>query len=215
MSLASSAGLPLDMPVETPFMASIWKCQRTYVPHYKNIKVGAVERYFDTNIKTNRIPLRDLPIRYLVFNGNNLIVTGHGVYVFSDKTGKFFYVGKAGKETNNDKPKGRSFVERIPSHFDPRTDAWMNSLLQHMADENKHYEDYGELAISAFNEFFLTLININNINDIKYCTGLESLLRRVLKPVNIVKSGVTKKEMDLTVEKYLEKYYNRHIKKPN
>ena len=43
----------------------------------------------------------------------------HGVYLFFDDQGKSWYVGKA---------TSRSFVERVPSHFDQRQDTWFNTL---------------------------------------------------------------------------------------
>ena len=47
-----------------------------------------------------------------------------GVYLFyAPRTNWIQYVGKA---------TSRSFIDRIPAHFDPRQDAWMNSLPKHI-----------------------------------------------------------------------------------
>jgi hypothetical protein len=45
--------------------------------------------------------------------------TPNGVYLFFDDSNEPWYVGKA---------TSRSFVERIPSHFDPRPDGWFGTL---------------------------------------------------------------------------------------
>jgi len=52
--------------------------------------------------------------------------TPTGVYLFYEPgTDRLMYAGKA---------TSRSFIERIPAHFDPREGAWMNSLPKHIRD---------------------------------------------------------------------------------
>ena len=43
----------------------------------------------------------------------------NGLYFFFDEVDLLQYVGKSSS---------RSFIERVPSHFDPRHDAWFNTL---------------------------------------------------------------------------------------
>ena len=43
----------------------------------------------------------------------------NGLYLFFDDDNELWYVGKC---------TARSFIERIPSHFVPRQDAWFNTL---------------------------------------------------------------------------------------
>ncbi len=43
----------------------------------------------------------------------------NGIYLFFDEENELWYVGKA---------TSRSFIERVPAHFDQREDAWFNSL---------------------------------------------------------------------------------------
>lgn len=43
----------------------------------------------------------------------------NGLYLFFSERGELSYVGKA---------TSRSFIERVPSHFDQRHDAWFNTL---------------------------------------------------------------------------------------
>jgi hypothetical protein len=43
----------------------------------------------------------------------------NGLYLFFDNEEELWYIGKA---------TSRSFIERVPSHFDQRHDAWFNTL---------------------------------------------------------------------------------------
>jgi hypothetical protein len=43
----------------------------------------------------------------------------NGVYLLFHSSGPLWYVGKSSS---------RSFIERVPSHFDPRENAWFNNL---------------------------------------------------------------------------------------
>ncbi|MFZ1700142.1 MAG: hypothetical protein WBO10_09805 [Pyrinomonadaceae bacterium] len=43
----------------------------------------------------------------------------HGLYLLFGRENELCYIGKA---------TSRSFIERIPSHFDPREEAWFNTL---------------------------------------------------------------------------------------
>ena len=68
----------------------------------------------------------------------------NGIYLFYKSGGQrdeLVYVGKA---------TSRSFIERIPAHFDSREDAWMNSLPKHAMRSEKlgTYQDALALALS-------------------------------------------------------------------
>lgn len=70
--------------------------------------------------------VNELLITDLIFDKNDAIKVNHGVYIFKNKD-QIVYVGKTSS---------RSFVERIPCHFDNRDEAWMNSLLK-LLSKNK------------------------------------------------------------------------------
>jgi hypothetical protein len=46
----------------------------------------------------------------------------NGLYLFFDDNDVLWYVGKA---------TSRSFIERVPAHFDQRPDAWFKEHLRH------------------------------------------------------------------------------------
>jgi hypothetical protein len=71
--------------------------------------------------------VNELLITDLILEKNDAIEVNHGVYIFKNKN-QIVYVGKTSS---------RSFVERIPSHFDNRDKAWMNSLLKLLAKNKK------------------------------------------------------------------------------
>jgi len=95
--------------------------------------------------------------------------SGHGVYVFS-RDEEIFYVGKSSS---------RSFIERIPAHFDTREDGWFNTLTKQL--RNKEYSTSLEQASEyAKSNLSLTLIEISR--DQEECKKVEKFLRLYLRP---------------------------------
>lgn len=92
----------------------------------------------------------------------------NGLYFFFDgNPRKLQYVGKC---------TSRSFVERIPAHFDQREDAWFNTLPTKLAQ--KGYT-YGEAHAKAL-QFHVLLLGIR---DTDVATQLERVFRHSYKPI--------------------------------
>jgi len=91
-----------------------------------------------------------------------------GVYLFyARRTNSIQYVGKA---------TSRSFVDRIPAHFDPRQDAWMNSLPKHVMKHRRcEYAEALQLALGLE----LTLVGAT---DQLPGGRIETVLRAHLRP---------------------------------
>ena len=91
----------------------------------------------------------------------------NGIYLLFDESDALWYVGKA---------TSRSFIERIPAHFDPREEAWFNSLPKSIM--KKDSLDYNSALQTA-----LTLkIGLIGVTDKIVATRLETVLRSYLKP---------------------------------
>ncbi len=52
----------------------------------------------------------------------------NGLYFLFHPNGELWYVGRSA---------GRSFIERIPSHFDQRADAWFNTMPKRIFTRGK------------------------------------------------------------------------------
>jgi len=91
----------------------------------------------------------------------------NGLYFFFDgNPRKLQYVGKC---------TSRSFVERIPAHFDQREDAWFNTLPTKLALKGN---TYGEAHAKAL-QFHVLLLGIR---DTDIATKLERVFRHSYKP---------------------------------
>ena len=106
----------------------------------------------------------------------------NGVYLFYGEDKELWYVGKA---------TSRSFVERIPSHFDSREKGWFNTLP-------KKIWNSGETAASTYEEahqkaltLHLVMVGVKQPDDglnkrdnigKKRAGALETVLRNYLKP---------------------------------
>jgi hypothetical protein len=92
----------------------------------------------------------------------------NGLYFFFDgNPRKLQYVGKC---------TSRSFVERIPAHFDQREDAWFNTLPKKLALKGN---TYGEAHAKAL-QFHVLLLGIR---DMDIATKLERVFRHSYKPI--------------------------------
>ena len=92
----------------------------------------------------------------------------NGLYLFFDDVNELWYVGKS---------TSRSFIERIPSHFDPRQDAWFNTLPTKIMGVCSigEYADAHALGLSLR----LVLIGIKSKET---AIRLESVLRNYMQP---------------------------------
>lgn len=96
----------------------------------------------------------------------------NGIYLFFGDANELWYVGKA---------TSRSFIERIPSHFDAREEAWFNTLPRKIRDKDGiDYPSAHQKALSLK----LALIGIPCTSpDMKLKIGkFESALRCHLRP---------------------------------
>lgn len=92
----------------------------------------------------------------------------NGLYFFFDDQGRLWYVGKA---------TSRSFIERLPSHFDPRESSWFGTLPKKIMSvcSISRYEDAHALGLTLR----LALLGV----DSKWAANrLENVLRSFLKP---------------------------------
>jgi hypothetical protein len=99
----------------------------------------------------------------------------HGLYLLysvCNEERKLQYVGKA---------TSRSFIERVPSHFDQRHDAWFNTIPKRIMEIDK-IDDYA-IALAKGLSLHLVLIGIQNKKTtMKFETALRSYLKPRLNP---------------------------------
>ncbi|MBI5293393.1 MAG: hypothetical protein HY872_16070 [Chloroflexi bacterium] len=92
----------------------------------------------------------------------------NGLYFFFDgNPRKLQYVGKC---------TSRSFVERVPAHFDQREGAWFNTLPTKLAQKG---HTYGEALAKAL-QFHVLLLGIRDAGVAK---KLERVFRHSYKPI--------------------------------
>jgi hypothetical protein len=92
----------------------------------------------------NAIPLSELTLKDLS------IYPGIGLYFFYDLDNRLQYVGKC---------TSRSFLERIPSHFDCRKHAQFATLVKKLGAENFKSNDVSVISHKALSELKLFLVN--------------------------------------------------------
>ncbi|WP_218154550.1 hypothetical protein [Nitrosomonas eutropha] len=92
----------------------------------------------------------------------------NGLYFFFDEENHLWYVGKS---------TSRSFIERVPSHFDTREDAWFNTLPKKIMDVCSigEYVDAHSLGLSLH----LVLLGVK---EKQTAINLEGALRDYLQP---------------------------------
>lgn len=91
----------------------------------------------------------------------------NGIYLLFDEENNLWYIGKA---------TSRSFIERIPAHFDPREEAWFNSIPKSiMKKNNLNYSD-------ALQKGLTLKIALIGVKEKTTASKLETVLRSYLKP---------------------------------
>ncbi|MEO1669224.1 MAG: hypothetical protein AAFR77_00345, partial [Cyanobacteria bacterium J06631_2] len=106
-----------------------------------------------------------------LFNEEPLTSAG-GVYLFFSLDNACLYVGKA---------TSRSFISRIPAHFDPRSDSWFATFPNKVL-KMKLAKDYASALIFC-RDCSVLLVKFNSDRDCKSYAGImETYLRDILRP---------------------------------
>ncbi len=140
-----------------------------YYVDYTDIQSKTLSEARNYLQKQNKKTIGDISIWEL----STMIGKPHGVYIFFDPSfeTKILYVGKS---------TSRSFIDRLPAHFDPRKEAWMNTLPKKVQKcDNSTYNE-------ALNKSLSFQILIIGIDDFIFREGtanhVESIFRSFLKP---------------------------------
>lgn len=116
--------------------------------------------------------LSELAVFDLAISNNQPLRSAGGIYIFFDKNNDCLYVGKA---------TSRSFIERIPAHFDPRQYAWFATFPNRVLSHNLT-TDYSS-ALDFCRHCSILLIQFPSNEDCKkYAANLESYLRTLIEP---------------------------------
>jgi hypothetical protein len=123
-------------------------------------------------------------------------VSAGGVYLFFDSNNTCLYVGKA---------TSRSFIERIPAHFDPRSGAWFTHFPNKVVRKGLAPDYFSALNFCAKCSILLLKFN-SDINCYEKAAAVERYLRHLLRPTlnspNPASSGFL--ERDQTLGEYLQ-----------
>lgn len=125
------------------------------------IQLGQLEAVL---IKANKKRVGSVTIEELC----SVIEYPNGLYLLFDNENTLLYVGKA---------TSRSFIERIPAHFDTREDAWFNTIPKRIMSilGLQSYHSALQKGLS----FQIVLIGVK---DKAVTFKLETVLRSYLKP---------------------------------
>lgn len=106
---------------------------------------ATLQKLMDHIWQSQKCKVGDIKIRDL----SNTAEYPYGVYLFfsteSDQEKDCLYVGKVSS---------RSYAERIPMHFDPRKDAWMNQFARYFS-EQVFQNDYEKALLHALNQYII------------------------------------------------------------
>ena len=94
-------------------------------------------------------PEMAIPLSKLTLN-DLAIYPGIGLYLFYSMRDELQYVGKC---------TSRSFIERVPSHFDCRKHAQFATVAKRLGAENSQTDDISEISRKALNDLKLFLVN--------------------------------------------------------
>jgi len=143
-------------------------CPFSYVNYdsIKTLTLSEIGKKLESLIPSEAI--KDTPFHRLCCSGTK----PNGVYLFYGEDNALWYVGKS---------TSRSFIERIPAHFDLRETAWLNTLPKKISmKEQIAYDEAHKKALSLR----LVRIGMDAVGkEEKRLAGLfESLLRQYLQP---------------------------------
>lgn len=151
-----------------------------YLLDYEKIRDLSIENFVHKLQNLDGIRLKDIRLEDFIFYNGKAIASGRGVYIFKNDI-EFYYVGDC---------TSRSFIERIPSHFDTKCEAWMNIILKHHTLRTMKLpltnENLASSATTILMNYSLILINFEEHNMLKI-SNLERLLLSVLNPINKLK----------------------------
>ena len=94
------------------------------------------------------------------------VMEANGVYFFFDDRKCLQYIGKA---------TSKSFIERIPAHFDPRRDSWFNTVTKKMTNGGVPY------SVALRKSLCLSVILLGAADPV-VATRLESIFRHSYRP---------------------------------
>ena len=92
----------------------------------------------------NALPLSEIKFKDLA------IYPGIGIYIIYDLSDKPCYIGKC---------TSRSFIERVPSHFDCRKHAYLATILRRLGSLDHNGDDISEITLRAIDSFKILLVN--------------------------------------------------------
>ena len=136
----------------------------SYYIRYEDVRSLSLESFASTLQSTDKKEVGNVTIRELCTTFEYPI----GLYFYFDEDENLKYVGKSSS---------RSFVERIPSHFDPRLEGWFNTLPKKLMKHDGFLE-YAA-AHSRSLEMKLILLGIKSRPTVN---TLEGMLRSYLQP---------------------------------
>lgn len=163
--------------------------------NYSEIKNLSINDLIEKLSVIRGININDMTLKDFIFYNNSPITSGCGVYIFKNKN-QFYYVGDCSS---------RSFIERIPCHFDTRPEAWMNVLLKHYTKRSKNLEidktNLENSAIEVFADCTLIMINFEK-RDPEKISKLEKILLSTLNPINKSKRPLNI-DLNLSVDSFI------------
>jgi|GEM_PF-608468 hypothetical protein len=165
-----------------------------YLIEYSSIKDISLKEIKIIIEGTDGLALRDLKMKDLSQFENKKIFPGLGIYIFRN-TDSILYVGKT---------TSRSFIDRVPSHFDLRDASKMNTFLRKVHNSNliekvevQSPEIRNDVFYPAFDYVFnncsLILISFDELDEDwsvrkNRINKFESILRNLLQPVTNTKN---------------------------
>jgi hypothetical protein len=152
---------------------------QTFITSIEELYLLKPLEVFEKLNKASKKPLQELRVFDLsIFQGGPLVSAG-GVYLFFDSNNICLYVGKA---------TSRSFIERIPAHFDPRSYAWFATLPNRVVKQDLT-SDYSSALDFCVNQCNLLLINFNTNEECSEQASLtETYLQILFQPkLNLLK----------------------------
>jgi hypothetical protein len=172
---------------------------QTFITSIEELYLLKPLEVFEKLSKASKKPLKELRVFDLsIFEGKPLVSAG-GVYLFFDSNNICLYVGKA---------TSRSFIERIPAHFDPRSFAWFTTFPNRVLNKDIT-TDYPSALNFCANECNLLLLNFNTDEECSKKAALaETYLQTLFQPnLNLLKrkhSQILLSEQ--TFNEYLQMY---------